>query len=117
MFGAWSKKAGPKKLSRFPHTPQDMSPGNTAQLLSALASPAMSAGIPANRRGRPRVPPSVAGWRITEAFCTRNKKTARDRLWDQCFRKMLHKKHAKPPEAAEQSSRFSHEPGEQKSAS
>src|SRR4029453_1779368 len=36
----------------------------------------MEAGIPANHRERPRVPPSVAVRRITEASCTRNIKTA-----------------------------------------
>jgi hypothetical protein len=36
----WRQVNGARELSRFPHTPQDMSPGNAAQLLSALASPA-----------------------------------------------------------------------------
>src|SRR5579863_3874303 len=56
----------------------------------------MKAGIPANpKNGRPRVPPSVAARRITEASCTRNIKTAEPKLWDRCFSKLLHKRHAR----------------------
>jgi hypothetical protein len=40
------------------------------------------------------VPPSVVNARITEAFCTRNQKTACGKLRDRCFWKMLHKNHA-----------------------
>ena len=82
-----------KSRAGSPTPPRICPPGTLRSVLAPAPLP--------RERGNSCEPPRTTsgaplrrGRRITEGFCTRNKKTARGKLRNQCFRQMLHKKHA-----------------------